>query len=744
MCYLQLSVCSKMYHLLQGSRLSVLPLHSLQMVLTLAPALWFLAFCTTVRSNNSPSHFNGFSSDRYERLSRADPEQVMPLVIGLIPADFGKLEQELYRVSDPTHIAYGQYLTREHVDKLSQPADGALDAVHRWVGKYTLDGNIGTFSATSNLYKVPMKVKHVERLLRTHIYNYEAQPDSIPAQARRRLMRAATDVSVPEHLHDFVSFVNVNTHPLRLRARGAALSMATSPNVVAGGTLAVIRQRYGISDNLVVTNASNSQSVPSFYDEAYDPADLVKFFSQFLPNEGSPRIIEKGTRINRPELASTEASLDLQYITGVARNAKTYVWNMNGSNPFSSEDEPFVEYVQDVLEMEDPPLVVSISYSDDEELIFDVSAGYARTLDTLLIKMGLRGITVLVASGDDGVTGLRPELHKEPVEDMCKQSGPQWPSSSPYITTVGATMILPYIPEVAQMFFLTKEEVICSAELGGIITAGGGFSNVYALPEYQRTAVERYLKSRDIPTAPGFFNASGRAYPDVAALGANFLIYLKGRLASVSGTSASTPVLGAMVTLWNDLRLNAGKSPLGFLNPLFYYLAETHPDAFNDIIIGNNAAPRGGHTPCNDSFSAAAGWDAVSGVGTPNFSVIYKFIANLEDHFNISQSNKLKDSDSADVISDGITERHDSREMSIFTMMLLAASVLANISVGIVVMVKMVKRWRSQYIPLEDDNADKQFIHTDPGSTTNVTIQLESESDSSRGDNIELSEINLK
>ncbi|RLN62198.1 hypothetical protein BBJ29_002347, partial [Phytophthora kernoviae] len=616
-------------------------------LISLAVALSALS-CTGVEASSRDyelsKRFTGFSSDRYVRQSRADPEEVVPLVIGLLPKDFGALETAFYSISNPSHPSYGQYLAPERVNELSRPAEGAVDAVRAWVGHWTHETSVGTFSSTSNLLKIPIKVKHVERLLGAEIHSFEAKTTHDIPSSRRKLLRAASDVELPEHLQGIVSFLSVNTHPLGLRALGATSSQTAELNRSGGGTLAAIRDTYAIPKDLVVTNPSNTQCVPSFYTESYDPADLEIFFKEYLPGENPPRIIDKGSRVNQPQKASTEASLDVQYITGVGRNATTYVWTMNGSNPYSSEDEPFVEFAQDVLALENPPLVVSISYSDDEEHIFDVSPGYARTLDTLLIKMGLRGITVLIAGGDDGVTGLRTEFEKVPAEDMCKQSGPQWPSSSPYITTVGATMLLTKAQQASKSFFRTNEEVICSVENGGIITSGGGFSNIYPIPEYQRSAVERYLTTRNIPTRPDFFNASGRAYPDVAALGAGYLVYMNGRLSSVSGTSASTPVFGAMVTLWNDVRLNAGKSPLGFINPLLYYLAENRADAFHDVVVGNNGAPRGGNNPCEDSFSAAAGWDAVSGVGTPNFPVINDFIANLEDHFNVStlpDTNKL-------------------------------------------------------------------------------------------------------
>ncbi|KAI9907497.1 hypothetical protein PsorP6_003725 [Peronosclerospora sorghi] len=699
--------------------------------------LWYSFPANTTATYDPSSRFSGFSSDRYIQLSRAEPDDVVPLVIGLFPKDFGALEREFYDVSNPTHPQYGQYLAQDRIDDLSYPGDGVLNGIHNWVANFSHGDSMGTYLATSNLYKVLMKVRDIENLLDTELHHFEAiKTENILSSTKRRILRAVRAVSLPEHLKDAVSFVNVNTHPLGLRALEAFSLEDASLEDDTGDTLAVIRRTYGIPGNLVVRNASNTQCVPSFYNESFDPADLYTFFGEYLPGETPPPIIHKGNRINKPKRASTEASLDVQYITGVSRNATTYVWTMNGSNPYSSEDEPFVEFAQDVLELENPPLVISISYSDDEEHIFDVAWGYARTLDALLIKMGLRGITVLIASGDDGVTGLRTEFDNVPIEEMCKRSGPQWPSSSPYITSVGATMLLTKAQYVEKPFFRTKDEVICSYENGGIITTGGGFSNIYPIPEYQRKAVERYLTTRNIPTTPGFFNASGRAYPDVSALGAKFSVYMNGHLSSVSGTSASTPVFGAMVTLWNDARLNVGKSPLGFINPLLYYLAEKHTNAFHDVIVGNNGAKRGEQAPCEDSFSAAAGWDAVSGIGTPNFTVISELIINLEDHFTVS---KLDGSNSSDE-----SNSSDTSTTPLVKLGLLVAAVLVNVAICIVLVLALVKRWRNQYVPLDDvacgSTAAQDSIAQTTFTARTEKLALDKENIESV---VELSEINL-
>ena len=75
-----------------------------------------------------------------------------------------------------------------------------------------------------------------------------------------------------------------------------------------------------------------------------------------------------------------------------------------------------------------------------------------------------------------------------------------------------------------------------------------------------------------------------QAFPDVAAQSVNFLIFFEGSSGLVDGTSAASPTFAGIVSLLNDARIRAGKSPLGFLNPLFYSLKS----GFNDITTGNN------------------------------------------------------------------------------------------------------------------------------------------------------------
>ena len=82
---------------------------------------------------------------------------------------------------------------------------------------------------------------------------------------------------------------------------------------------------------------------------------------------------------------------------------------------------------------------------------------------------------------------------------------------------------------------------------------------------------------------------------------------------AVGGTSASTPSWGAVISLLNEecLTASGGKKTLGFVNPLLYKSA----DAFNDITKGNNAVGEN----AGNGWSCTKGWDAATGLGTPNF-----------------------------------------------------------------------------------------------------------------------------
>ena len=212
-------------------------------------------------------------------------------------------------------------------------------------------------------------------------------------------------------------------------------------------------------------------------------------------------------------------------------------------------------------------------------------------------KLGVRGLTILFASGDGGVYGRRGTL---------KRFAPSFPSTSPYITSVGGTN------------FVHPGSLGAETAWSG---SGGGFSDTFGIPSYQADAVAGYKKTQSLPDASKW-NQTGRGFPDVAALGGQhnqYCITLNNHPTGAYGTSAATPVWGAIVAKLNALRLKQGKSPMGFLNPFLY----AHPEAFNDVTSGiNGGKAQGG----KNGFPAVKGWDAATGLGTPNFAALASLV----------------------------------------------------------------------------------------------------------------------
>jgi len=247
----------------------------------------------------------------------------------------------------------------------------------------------------------------------------------------------------------------------------------------------------------------------------------------------------------------------------------------------------------------------------------------------------LRGISVVIATQDEGAPSEANEDCS--LDDTDMPVFGIYPSSSPFVTAVSGTTVMPnsanpvYTPTICADYGCATGDLFenpCEPNNTEYQwTTGGGFSVWGAQPSYQSAAVSAYLSSKTFMPPTSLFPYTMRGYADVAACGDRVLIYDSGAVTIGAGTSAATPIFGGVVSLLNDRRLNQGKKPLGFLNPLLYQMAAAHPAAFNDIIVGSNQCTIG--TCCTYGFGATKGWDPVSGLGTPNFGEMIKYIDTI-------------------------------------------------------------------------------------------------------------------
>jgi len=155
-------------------------------------------------------------------------------------------------------------------------------------------------------------------------------------------------------------------------------------------------------------------------------------------------------------------------------------------------------------------------------------------------------------------------------------------------------------------------------------------------PAWQNKLVNKYLSlPLDFPL-PSYWNSKGRGYPDISAIGLNYFVIWSQQIVPIGGTSSSGPVIGGILSLLNDIRLRKGLPTLGLVNPTLYSLAEKTQNGayFNDVSVGTNyngdlQLMKDPQYPtfCPYGFSTAVGWDAVTGLGSPNFKMLSEYFS---------------------------------------------------------------------------------------------------------------------
>ena len=484
-----------------------------------------------------------------------------------------KLTEHLHRVAEPASVQYGEWLNFDEVNALTTPANPG--AVERWLAGAGITASQRRSSPAGDILALFVNVSVAEKLLPSAQY-----VELKHAERGLRIVRTA-EFALPASLEGSVDFVAPTTRVPRVLAplkRSAPAAETVAPPA--------LRAMYGAT-RAKSRSPNNSFAVVGFLAQYFDPTDVAWFFSHY------DRAVSSGDKIavhgpNKPASSGEEATLDVSYGAAMAAGVPTTFWSTAGAQPGSDQNEPFAQWLSDLASDPAPPLVFSISYSDDE---YTVNPAYAQRVSIELQKAGVRGISIISSSGDGGVGGTQPN-------NKCKHFLPTFPASSPYATAVGGTS--------------------ASGGASSVFPSGGGFSNLFGRPAYQESAVAAYLaqgKSVKLPSA-ALFNSSGAAYPDVSLLAENFVLGQYKVPVPVSGTSCSTPAFAALVSLLNDVRLAAGKRSLGWLNPLLY--AHADDGSFTDVVSGANpgCAVNSALGYLGTGFQASKGWDPATGLGT--------------------------------------------------------------------------------------------------------------------------------
>lgn len=501
-----------------------------------------------------------------------------------------ELHDSLMKVSSPSSAEYGNHLSNTEVQAMTAPLPGDIQAVHDFLTEHNVKGSAATPNSDMIIAKVPIEI--AESMLSTKYFQVRH------GQSGVEVSRAPGGYKLPSRIAAAVDFVTPVVHlpgvhrpPVFEGADRTDIALVNSPKN--------LRKLYNVGD-AEGKAAGNKQGITAFLNQGYSSWGLHRFWGQFCSGitcgKGEPKMVGDKTTSLFP---GTESMLDIETITGVAGNIESEFWGFAGKSSDNVANEPFMKWLAEMSNTSDAdvPKIFSTSYGEDEN---SWSYPAAQRLNVEFQKAGARGISLLYAAGDEGAN--------------CKGSKfvPEGPGSSPYVTAVGGTKGTSCWPNPG-----------CEEAIG---LGSGGFSNYWPMPDYQKTAVAAYLKNTDLPDKKLGYNTSGRAYPDISAQASNFVVWTLLPEPGVAGTSCASPTAAGVFSLLNDLRLQNGKSTLGFLNPMIY----ENLAAFNDITKGSN-----GGGSCGKGWPAKAGWDAATGVGTPDYAKLSKVVAALGERSNI-------------------------------------------------------------------------------------------------------------
>jgi subtilase family serine protease len=560
-------------------------------------------------------------------------------------------------VSDPSSDSYGHYLTPQQFRQRFAPSQAQVNAVQSWLQSqgFTIDytplnnryvaaeGTVAqaqaAFGASFGMYSVAgmtlrspssdisvpgslagtvtdvVGLDESAALVHTNIAAEPGAPPS-PAFVSAKPCSAYWGEKTTADLDPSVKISNPDPYTLPL------------PLAPCGYLPDQIRGAYGVSASGL---QGNGQTVAII--DAYASPTIQQDLDQWSANRNMSsttitQVIAPGT-LNRPENRRQdpqgwygEETLDVEAVHGMAPNA--HIVYVGAPNNYQDLDAAMNHVVDRHLAS-----IVTNSYGFATELL---PPGFIRPLENTFMQGAAEGIGIYFSSGDSSDESL--SVGYRTVD---------WPASSPFVTAVGGTS-LGVGQDNSRVIETgwgthTRSLNVTSGNWGTeawLYGSGGGVSRIFAEPSYQTGVVPASVFAVQ--------GRTGRAVPDIAAFGDPNTGYMIGQTQTfpdgsvqyseyrIGGTSLSSPIMAGIMALADE----AKGAPHGFGNPVFY--ANAASGAFYDVLHVQAAVVRVNYANGIDasnglryrlrtfdqglSLQTTAGWDDVTGVGSPTSSFI--------------------------------------------------------------------------------------------------------------------------
>ncbi|HMK39853.1 MAG TPA: S53 family peptidase [Bacteroidota bacterium] len=458
----------------------------------------------------------------------------------------------------------GRHISREEFQKQFGASAKDLSAVEQFAHEHHL--TIVESSSARKCVILRGRVKDFENAFLVHLSHYR--------DAGGNLSRCRSgEISIPKPLEKIVEGVfGLDNRPLTrpmfhvAKHDGMFVSHKASPQSFTPNALAAI---YGFPKS--ATGKGQCIGIIEL-GGGYRTKDLKAYFKSLKIPLPSVKAVSVDGGLNSPSTADSadgEVMLDIEVAGAVSPGAKIVVYFAPNT------DQGFLDAITTAVhDATNKPGVISISWGSAE---IRWTAQSLKSFNDAFSAASTLGVTVCAAAGDQGSSDSETDgkVHAD------------FPSSSPFVLACGGTRLT--VKGTAIQSEVVWHESSDSA-------TGGGVSDVFPLPDYQKKA--------GVPpsVSSGF---KGRGLPDVAGdadpqTGYNVLV--DGQQLVIGGTSAVAPLMAALIARVNQVK---GK-PVGFIHPTLY----ANPKLCRDITQGDNIT-----TSTNKGYKAGPGWDPCTGWG---------------------------------------------------------------------------------------------------------------------------------
>jgi kumamolisin len=397
------------------------------------------------------------------------------------------------------------------------------------------------------------------------------------------------DIKIPKELDGIITGVfGLDTRPKhRSPHRQKIMAANGGPGGDNGVAATEFAKRYNFPTSFNGKSLDGSGQTIAIIElgGGYRISDLNIFFHEIGVKPPQVTAISVDHAGNAPgDPADGEVMLDIEVAGAVAPKADIAVYFAPNQG-----DKGFLDAISAAIhDNERKPSVISISWGGPES---STDAQGSAAYHELFAQAAALGVTVCVASGDHGTADLDAsdwdsQIHVDhpAVDDLVLACGGTQIDNGKDVTWNDGT---PFDPNV---------------QGGGGWASGGGISVTFGLPAYQANA--------NVPKSI-VTNEAGRGVPDIAMSATNYFTRVDGSEGASGGTSAVAPLMAALVALLNQAK---GKN-VGFLNPFLY--ANVGKGVCRDVVDGTN-----GITATVKGYDAGPGWDACTGLGTPDGTAI--------------------------------------------------------------------------------------------------------------------------